>query len=43
MGKAMLLDYRRFKEINDLFASGQGEKAPPALAEMQSRCIALER
>jgi hypothetical protein len=40
MGKAML-DYRRFKEINDLFASGQGEKARHLLMEMQSRCIAL--
>ena len=23
----IMLDYRRFKEINDLFASGQPEKA----------------
>lgn len=40
MEKAML-DYRRFKEINDLFASGQPEKARRLLMEMQSRCIAL--
>ena len=36
-----MLDYRRFKEINDLFASGQPEKARRLLMEMQSRCIAL--
>lgn len=36
-----MLDYRRFKEINDLFASGQTEKARHLLMEMQSRCIAL--
>lgn len=36
-----MLDYRRFKEINDLFASGQTEKARRLLMEMQSRCIAL--
>lgn len=36
-----MLDYRRFKEINDLFASGQGEKARHLLMEVQSRCIAL--
>lgn len=36
-----MLDYRRFKEINDLFASGKPEKARHLLMEMQSRCIAL--
>lgn len=36
-----MLDYRRFKEINDLFASGQPEKARRLLMELQSRCIAL--
>ena len=36
-----MMDYRRFKEINDLFASGQPEKARRLLMEMQSRCIAL--
>lgn len=40
MGVTML-DYRRFKEINDLFASGQPEKARHLLMEVQSRCIAL--
>lgn len=40
MGKVML-DYRRFKEINDLFAAGQPEKARHLLMELQSRCIAL--
>lgn len=36
-----MLDYRRFKEINELFASGQPEKARRLLMELQSRCIAL--
>lgn len=36
-----MLDYRRFKEINELFLSGQTEKARHLLMEMQSRCIAL--
>lgn len=36
-----MLDYRRFKEINDLFAAGQPEKARHLLMELQSRCIAL--
>ncbi|GFH62356.1 MAG: hypothetical protein ZNDK_0127 [Candidatus Desulfovibrio kirbyi] len=36
-----MLDYRRFKEINDLFAKGQPEKARHLLMELQSRCIAL--
>ncbi len=36
-----MLDYRRFKEINDLYASGESEKARHLLMEMQSRCIAL--
>lgn len=36
-----MLDYHRFKEINDLFASGQPEKARRLLMELQSRCIAL--
>lgn len=36
-----MLDYRRFRDINDLFASGQPQKARRLLMEMQSRCIAL--
>lgn len=36
-----MLDYRLFKEINDLFASGQYRKARHLLMEVQSRCIAL--
>ena len=36
-----MLDYRRFKEINDLFAAGQAEQARRLLMELQSRCIAL--
>lgn len=36
-----MLDYRRFKEINDLFAAGKPEQARRLLMEMQSRCIAL--
>lgn len=36
-----MLDYCRFKDINDLFASGQPQKARRLLMEMQSRCIAL--
>lgn len=36
-----MLDYRRFKQINDLFASGKLEQARHLLMEMQSRCIAL--
>lgn len=40
MGIAML-DYCRFRDINDFFASGQPEKARRLLMEIQSRCIAL--
>lgn len=36
-----MLDYRRFKEINDLFAAGRTEQARHLLMELQSRCIAL--
>lgn len=36
-----MLDYRLFKTINDLFASGQHDKARHLLMEVQSRCIAL--
>ncbi len=36
-----MLDYRRFKQINDLFASGKLEQARHLLMEMHSRCIAL--
>ncbi|MDD4701725.1 MAG: hypothetical protein PHI96_05845 [Desulfovibrio sp.] len=36
-----MLNYRLFKEINDLFASGQYRKARHLLMEVQSRCIAL--
>lgn len=36
-----MMDYCRFKDINDLFASGQPQKARRLLMEMQSRCIAL--
>ncbi len=36
-----MLDYRLFKKINDLFASGQHDKARHLLMEVQSRCIAL--
>lgn len=36
-----MLDYSRFRDINDLFASGQARKARRLLMEMQSRCIAL--
>ena len=37
-----MLDYRRFKEINELFASGHAEEARRLLMELQSRCIALK-
>lgn len=36
-----MLDYRRFKEIGELFACGKTEQAKFLLMEMQSRCIAL--
>jgi hypothetical protein len=36
-----MLNYRRFKEINDLFAQGQPEEARRRLMEIQSRFIAL--
>lgn len=36
-----MLDYRRFKEIGELFACGKYEQAKFLLMEMQSRCIAL--
>ena len=36
-----MLDYRRFKEITELFASGKTEQAKFLLMEMQSRCIAM--
>ena len=36
-----MLDYRLFKEINDLFTSGQYRKARHLLMEVQSRSIAL--
>ncbi|MDR3357403.1 MAG: hypothetical protein LBN96_00785 [Desulfovibrio sp.] len=36
-----MLNYRRFKEINDLFAQGQTGKARHRLMEMQSSFIAL--
>ena len=36
-----MLDYSLFKKINDLFASGQHDKARHLLMEVQSRCIAL--
>lgn len=39
-GNAML-DYRRFREICELFASGKSERARRLLMEMQSRCIGL--
>lgn len=40
MGKAMM-DYCRFRDINDFFATGQPEKARRLLMEIQSRCLAL--
>lgn len=40
MGKIMM-DYCRFRDINDFFASGQSEKARRLLMEVQSRCLAL--
>lgn len=36
-----MMDYCRFRDINDFFASGQPEKARHLLMEIQSRCIAL--
>lgn len=36
-----MLDYRRFREICELFASGKAEQAKRLLMEMQSRCIGL--
>lgn len=40
MGKVMM-DYCRFRDINDFFANGQPQKARRLLMEMQSKCIAL--
>lgn len=36
-----MLDYRCFKEINELFNAGKGEQARRLLMELQSRYIAL--
>ena len=36
-----MLDYRRFREITELFACGKAEQAKFLLMEMQSRYIAL--
>lgn len=36
-----MMDYCRFRDINDFFANGQPEKARHLLMEIQSRCIAL--
>lgn len=36
-----MMDYCRFRDINDFFANGQPEKARRLLMEIQSRCIAL--
>ena len=40
-GRECMLDYERFKLINDLFMAGRAEEARHHLMEMQSRCIAL--
>lgn len=37
-----MLNYRQFKEINELFAQGQNAKARHRLMEVQSHCIALQ-
>lgn len=37
-----MMDYCRFRDINDFFANGQPEKARRLLMEIQSRCIALQ-
>lgn len=37
-----MLDYQRFKEINDCVAQGRQEEARRLLMELQSRCIALK-
>ena len=37
-----MLDYRRFKEINELFAAGEDERARRLLMEVQSRSIAMK-
>lgn len=36
-----MLDYRRFKDICELFACGKVDQARRLLMEMQSRCLAL--
>lgn len=36
-----MLDYRKFREICELFASGKSEQARRLLMEMQSRCLGL--
>lgn len=36
-----MMDYCRFREINDFFTNGQPQKARRLLMEMQSKCIAL--
>lgn len=36
-----MLDYERFKLINDLFRQGRGDEARSQLMELQSHCIAL--
>lgn len=36
-----MMDYCRFRDINDFFATGQPEKARRLLMEVQSRCLAL--
>lgn len=36
-----MLDYARFKLINDLFMQGRGDEARSQLMELQSSCIAL--
>lgn len=36
-----MMDYCRFRDINDFFANGQPQKARRLLMEMQSKCIAL--
>jgi hypothetical protein len=37
-----MLDYSRFKEINELFAAGRTDEARHLLMEQQSQCIALQ-
>lgn len=36
-----MMDYCRFRDINDFFAAGQPEKARRLLMEAQARCLAL--